>query len=303
VTGAPAIRFYAGVPLSVSSGRRVGTLCIIDAVPRVLSESDKSTLTDLARWAESELTNVNLTRAVVDLEAELARRHEFTTTIAHEVRTPLTSIRAALGLVTANDGPRIGPAERDMLSIANRNCARLAAVLADFLELENLDRGQAPLRPQRHALTALMASAIAAESPRAAEAGVELKMACSPVDATVYVDGENLRRCLVRVLSNAIKFSARGQRVEIDAQTTAVSALIAVRDHGPGIPASYMSRLFRPFSQADASDSRLQAGAGLGLAITRQWVERMGGSIAVDCPPEGGTRVMLRFPVSHPAGS
>src|SRR6185312_2863865 len=113
-----AIRFYAGVPLSVSSGRRVGTLCIIDAVPRVFSESDKSTLTDLARWAESELTNVNLTRAVSDLEAELARRREFTTTIAHEVLTPLTSIRAALGLVTANERLQIGSAEREMLSIA-----------------------------------------------------------------------------------------------------------------------------------------------------------------------------------------
>ena len=303
VTGAPSIRFYAGVPLSAPSGSRMGTLCIIDSVPRVLSETDKATLFDLARWAEGELTNVNLTRAVSDLEAELARRRDFATTIAHEVRTPLTSIRAALGLVNANERVQIGATEREMLSIANRNSARLAAVLDDFLELENLDRGHVPLRLQRHALPPLVASAIASEATRAAEAGVELKMSCPPHDAAVHVDGEYLRRCLVRVLSNAIKFSPRGQKVEIDAHTTAALARIAVRDHGPGIPPSYMNRLFRPFSQADASDSRSQGGAGLGLAITKQLVEKMGGSIAVNCPAEGGTRVTLEFPLAHPVGS
>ncbi len=74
-------------------------------------------------------------------------------------------------------------------------------------------------------------------------------------------------------------------------------------DHGPGIPASYMSRLFRPFSQADASDSRSQGGAGLGLAITKQLMEKMGGSIAVNCPAEGGTHVTLEFPVAQAAAS
>ena len=152
VTGGPAIRFYAGVPLRVPTGRKVGTLCIIDSKPRVLSESDKATLLDFARWAESELNNVNLTRAVSDLEAEIARRHEFATTIAHEVGTPLTAIRAALGLVAANERLQIGAAERKMLSIANRNLARLSAVLDDFLELENLDHGHVPIRAQQHAL-------------------------------------------------------------------------------------------------------------------------------------------------------
>ena len=299
VTGPPSIRFYAGVPLSAPSGRKVGTLCIIDSVPRVLSEADRTALLDLGRWAEGELTNVDLTRAVSDLETELARRREFATTIAHEVRTPLTSIRAALGLVTANEGQRIGPAEHEMLAIANRNSARLAALLDDFLELENLDRGHVPIRVQQHALAPLVASAIAAASARAAEAGVELRMSCAPHDVVVHVDGEHLLRCLSRLLSNAIKFSARGQRVEVDADITEAAARIAVRDQGPGIPASYMSRLFRPFSQADASDARALGGAGLGLAITRQLVEKMGGAIVVSCPAEGGTRVTLEFPLSH----
>jgi signal transduction histidine kinase len=303
VTGGPTIRFYAGVPLRVPTGRRVGTLCIIDSKPRVLSESDKAALIDFARWAESELNNVNLTRAVSDLEAEIARRREFATTIAHEVGTPLTAIRAALGLIAANDRLQIGAAERKMLSIANRNLARLSAVLDDFLELENLDCGHVPIRPQQHALPRLVENAIAAESLRAAAAGVELQMSSVSHDAVVHVDGEHLRRCLGRVLSNAIKFSAPGQRVEIEAQATAASARIAVRDHGPGIPASYMSRLFRPFSQADASDARSQGGAGLGLAITKQLMERMGGSIAVSCPAEGGTHVTLEFPVAQAAAS
>lgn len=297
VTGPPFIRFYAGTPLTALSGRRVGTLCVIDSVPRVLGAADRAALIDLGQWAQGELTNVGLNRAVSELEAELARKREFATTIAHEVRTPLTSIRAALGLVTANERLQIGAAEREMLAIANRNSARLAGLLDDFLELENLDRGHVPIRVQRHALPPLVESAIAAESLRAAEAGVELKMNCPSHDAVVHVDGDHLLRCLSRVLSNAIKFSARGQKVEVLAETTGSSARIAVRDHGPGIPVSYMSRLFRPFSQADTSDSRSQGGAGLGLAITRQLVEKMGGSIVVSCPTEGGTRVILEFPL------
>ena len=296
VTGPPSIRFYAGTPLTAPSGRRVGTLCIIDSVPRVLCAQERAALIDLGHWAQGELTNVGLTRAVSDLEAELARKREFATTIAHEVRTPLTSIRAALGLVAANERLSIGAAEREMLAIANRNSARLGGLLDDFLELENLDRGHVPLRVEQHPLPLLVEGAIAAEAARAAEAGVELKMNCSSYDAVVHVDGAHLLRCLSRVLSNAIKFSARGQKVEVSAETTGSSARIAVRDHGPGIPASYMSRLFRPFSQADTSDSRSQGGAGLGLAITKKLMESMGGSIIVNCPTEGGTRVTLGSP-------
>lgn len=303
VTGPPSIRFYAGTPLTGPSGRRVGTLCIIDSVPRVFSTQERAALIDLGHWAQGELNNVGLTRAVSDLESELARKREFATTIAHEVRTPLTSIRAALGLVAANERLPIGSAEREMLAIANRNSARLARLLDDFLELENLDRGHVPIRVERHPLPPLVESAIAAEAARAAEAGVELKVSCSSHDAVVHVDGDHLLRCLSRVLSNAIKFSARGQKVEVSAETNGASARIAVRDHGPGIPASYMSRLFRPFSQADASDSRSQGGAGLGLAITKQLVEKMGGSIVVNCPPEGGTRVTLELPLGYSAGS
>jgi signal transduction histidine kinase len=297
VTSHPSIRFYAGAPLSGPSGRRIGTLCVIDSVPRSISAADKAALVDLARWAESELANVGLTEAVSALEAEVARKREFVTTVAHEVRTPLTSIRAALGLVAANERLSAGSTEREMLEIASRNTARLSRVLDDFLELDNLDSGHIPIRAERHVLPALVASAIAAERDRAAAAGVELKGICAAAEAVIHVDSEQLLRCLSRVLSNAIKFSSRGQKVEVIAESTPSAARIAIRDHGPGIPASYMSRLFRPFAQADAGDSRSQGGAGLGLAITKQLVEKMGGSIAVHCPQEGGTRVTLEFPL------
>lgn len=301
VTGHPSIRFYAGAPLSAPSGRRVGTLCIIDSAPRELSAADKRALQDMARWAESELTNVGLTEAVSALEAEVARKREFATTIAHEVRTPLTSIRAALGLVAANERLQVGAAEREMLEIASRNSVRLTQVLDDFLELENLDSGRVPLNIEPHPLGTLVARAITAERARASEAGVELKLNCATPDAGIHVDDEQLLRCLSRVLSNAVKFSGRGQKVEMLAETTRSAARIAIQDRGPGIPAAYMSRLFRPFAQVDGSDARAQGGAGLGLAITKQLVEKMGGSIAVSCPREGGTRVTLEFPLQ--AGS
>ena len=297
VTGHPSIRFYAGTPLRGPSGRRVGTLCVIDSVPRSSCAADRAALADLGHWAESELANVGLTEAVSALEAEVARKREFATTIAHEVRTPLTSIRAALGLVTANERLPVGAAERDMLDIANRNTMRLSRVLDDFLELENLDSGHVPIRTGIHGLLPLVESAIAAERDRATEGGVELKVSCVAAEAVIRVDSEQLLRCLARVLSNAIKFSSPGQKVEVIAESTRSAARIAIRDHGPGIPASYMSRLFRPFAQADASDSRSQGGAGLGLAITKQLVEKMGGSIAVHCPREGGTWVTFEFPL------
>jgi len=299
VTGPPSIRFYAGRPLSVPSGRRVGALSIIDSAPRVFSADDIAALTDLGHWAEAELNNIGFTRAVSELEVELARRREFATTIAHELRTPLTSIRAAIGLVVSNERLQIGTPEREMLAIANRNCTRLAAVLEDFLMLENLDRGHVPLRVQQHALAPLLESVVAAEVPRAEQTGVRLEMSCPAQDTVALIDREHLLRCIGRVLSNAIKFSGRGQKVEISVETTAAAARIVIRDYGPGIPASYMSRLFRRFSQADGSDSRSQGGAGLGLAITKQLVEKMGGSIAVSCPADGGTRVSLQFPLAE----
>jgi signal transduction histidine kinase len=297
VTGAPNVRFYAGAPLRSKWGRKVGTLCVFDNVPRELSADERDSLRDLADWVEGELTNTALTEAVSALEAELRRRSAFVSVIAHEVRTPLTSIRASLGLMAA-DPALCAPAQvQNMVAIANRNAARLAKLLDEFVAIEKLAAGVAFFKPRPVDLMRVLTEAVEADQPTAQSREVRLEITRVAPGTIVNADAERLRQAFANILSNAIKFSPPREAVEIGVDAVGNSVSITISDKGPGIPAEYRARLFQKFSQADSSDSRSHGGTGVGLALTKGLMERMGGTIEVWSPPLGGTLVTLELPI------
>ena len=112
----------------------------------------------------------------------------------------------------------------------------------------------------------------------------------------VSVDSRRMAQVMGNLLSNAIKFSPAGREVMVMLRPGGPECTIEVIDHGPGIPAEFRDRLFEPFAQADATDTRARGGSGLGLSITRSLVERMGGRLAFACPPGGGTVFSVTLP-------
>lgn len=137
VVGDPHIRFYAGAPLVTEGGHRLGALCVLDARPRELAEYQVNSLRMLARQAMSQLElrrHIAESRDLERLEREQAAqmRKIFASNLIHELRTPLTSIRGSLGLLASGCGGMLPDEAREMVAVAERNSARLVAVINDM---------------------------------------------------------------------------------------------------------------------------------------------------------------------------
>jgi signal transduction histidine kinase len=184
-----------------------------------------------------------------------------------------------------------------MLSIACRNADRLSALVNNFLDSEKIAHGGMQFNLQPQALMPLLYRAM--EDMQALAQSYRVKMAVGRCDPTVVinVDAERFSQVLENLLSNAIKFSPSDAVVEIGARIAESQCLIEVRDHGPGVPKEFATRMFARFTQADGSDARAKGGTGLGLAITKALVEGMGGRISHERPASGGTKMVVELPL------
>jgi len=222
-------------------------------------------------------------------------KDEFISTISHELRTPLTSIRGSLGLISSGRLGEIPEKAADMLALGYRNVERLITLVNDILDFEKLESGEMEFKFARVDLPELVNEAIAANQTYANQHGVAFSLA-SADDVSVWADNNRLTQVLANLMSNAAKFSPRGERVEIAIAKTDSGARVTVSDRGPGIPADFRDRIFERFSQADSSDTRKSGGTGLGLAISQGIIERHKGMIGFEDRNGGGTTFYFEIP-------
>jgi PAS domain S-box-containing protein len=223
---------------------------------------------------------------------------EFISTVSHELRTPLTSIRGALGLLAGGVAGPVPEQVRQMLQIALRNSDHLTALINDILDIEKAESGSMSLVLRRQPLAQLLAQALEANLPYAANLGVSLRLEAPVAGVEVSVDAGRFNQVMNNLLSNAAKFSPVGGVVDIRATVRDAAVRIAVSDQGPGIPEEFRERVFHKFSQADASDTRARGGTGLGLAISKSLVEAMGGSIGFESHVGVGTTFYFDLPLA-----
>lgn len=228
-------------------------------------------------------------------------KDEFVSTVSHELRTPLTSISGALGLITAGALGEAPPAIQQMLEIAHRNSLRLGYLINDLLDMEKITAGKMTFDMREHSLRRLLEEALTSNQAFASHYGVNCVLR-EPANVNVWVDGLRLQQVLTNFLSNAIKYTPEGGEVTLHcSRPDANHVRISVTDQGPGIPASFQTRVFEKFAQADASDSRQKGGTGLGLAITKEFIERMGGRVGFDTAEGQGTTFWCELPVVESA--
>ena len=236
-------------------------------------------------------------------ESAAAAKAQFLANMSHEIRTPLTAVIGFAGLLAKLDG---------LPDKAGSYCARivdggraLLALVNDILDLSRIEAGRIELDAQPLALAGFLSDAVELMRPQAERRGLSLALLlpAEPL-GQVVVDGERVRRVLINLLANAIKFTDTGRvAVEADWRAEAGGRLVVrVRDTGVGIPPEQRERLFERFTQIDESDTRRFGGAGLGLAISRGLVEAMGGEIGVDSIPELGSTFWFEIP-APPAGA
>jgi PAS domain S-box-containing protein len=215
-------------------------------------------------------------------------KDEFISTVSHELRTPLTSLRAALGLVASGALAKRPEKVPQMLEIALSNCDRLVRLVNDIVDFERIGSGTLPLHQSEWNAIDLLRRAMDAERSAASRAGLSFRLDVQPVD--VWVDGDRILQVMGNLIRNAIKFSEKGGEIRLAARATGEKEVtFEVQDQGAGIPPEKLDMIFDRFQQADASDSRLQGGTGLGLALCRGIITQHGGRIWAKSSPGSGS--------------
>lgn len=230
-------------------------------------------------------------------------RKDFVANVSHELRTPLSVIKGYVEtLVDAEDG--MPPADRArFLKTIQRHAERLNSLLEDLLALSRLESTQPGLVRERVDLGQLLASSLEDFRARPAAAGHRFGLAIDPNTPAVLADPLKLGQVLDNLVSNALKYTPRGSRIEIGARmSSADTAEIFVRDDGPGIPAEDLPHIFERFYRVDKGRSRETGGTGLGLSIVKHIVQLHGGKVWAESRVAAGTTFFLTLPL-HPASS
>ncbi|WKW11620.1 ATP-binding protein [Pseudogemmatithrix spongiicola] len=243
------------------------------------------------RLAQSIATRERQLQDDIEKLKELERlKADFVSTVSHELRTPLTSMRGALGLLLGGAGGELSPKGRELLRIALTNTDRLIRLINDILDIEKMDAGHVQIRHDRVALRPLLETTLNGLDGFSRDAGVHLRLEQIP-DLELIGDSDRLIQVFTNLVSNAVKFTPRDEAVEVSAQVEGESVRVCVRDHGPGIPKEFASRIFGRFQQAGGAESRRSGGTGLGLSIAKGITELHGGRIGFEAPAEGSGSV------------
>ncbi|MFY2762828.1 ATP-binding protein [Arenimonas sp. MALMAid1274] len=243
-----------------------------------------------------------LTEAKQAAESAMMAKGEFLATMSHEIRTPLNGIIPMLDLLMSS---RLQPDQLDIVRTAYTSARQMQRIVDDILDYSKLEANKVALETTSFNLRELLDSVIRLMEKPAESKGLRLTLSVDPaVRLAVRGDPVRLRQILTNLLSNAVKFTERGSvqlNVTRRGESRAQHELrFEVVDTGIGIAKDAL--LFRAFSQADASTTRLYGGTGLGLVICKRIVDLMGGSIGVESEPGRGSTFWFEVPLTKAAG-
>jgi PAS domain S-box-containing protein len=250
------------------------------------------THTDVTAARQAEALRHERDRAAA---ASLAQS-QFLSRVSHELRTPLNAILGFAQLLDLEPGD--GERQRGWTRQVLASGRHLLALVDDVLDLSSVQTGQLPVASETVLLAPVVQEMLAMLAPTAREAAVELQVDATVADAPpVRADRKRVMQIVSNLLSNAIKYNRRGGWVRVTATVTPDEVALRVADNGPGLDADQRTRLFQPFERLGARGGHV-AGTGLGLALSRQLAEAMGGGLDVDSEAGRGAVFSLRLPLA-----
>lgn len=247
-----------------------------------------------------EQSNQELNEANEKLRELSDMKEEFLALTTHDLRSPLTVISGVINFFTSGRLGDMTPEQKNMVAMMERNTQSLIELVNDLLDASKLESGTLRLDLAPVELAPLVAELRETMLPMAKEKGITLEDRVADNLPRVNADAAKLRRVLVNLLSNALKFTRKGGRVEVSAAPEGQKTVrVSVADTGVGIPPEDLSRLFDKFEQARSRATRSEKGTGLGLYITRQLVQLHGGQINVESEVGQGSTFSFTIPIAE----
>ncbi|MEW5861270.1 MAG: ATP-binding protein [Cyanobacteriota bacterium] len=301
------IESYIAVPFFDSTGTPLGLLGVMDGKPlenaqlaeTLLSIFSMRIAAELERqWAEQKRIQMLAREQEARQQAETANRikDEFLAVLSHELRSPLNPILGWSKLL--RNGKLNAAKTAQALEIIERNAQLQSQLIEDLLDVSRILRGKLSLNMVPVNLASTIKAALETVRLAAEAKSIQIQTLFDPTIGQVLGDSARLQQVVWNLLTNAVKFTPEGGRVEIQLQRIGSQSQIQVRDTGKGISPDFLPHVFEYFRQADATTTRTFGGLGLGLAIVRHLVELHGGTVQVDSPGEGqGATFTVRLPL------
>lgn len=234
------------------------------------------------------------------LQLDNARR-EFVANVSHELRTPLTTIRSYAETIAEMEQDNAESPVLHFIKVIESEADRMTRLVKDLLTLSKLDSSKYNIQKEMFDLGALVRS-VSEKLSVACSGTHEITVEENMESPDCYGERDAIEQVLTNIISNSIKYTPDGGKIDVKCVGNLKNAVITVRDNGIGIPAEDLPRVFERFYRVDKARSRQSGGTGLGLAIARDIVLRHGGSISIDSPHRNGTIVTVTLPLYNKGG-
>ncbi len=285
----------------LSQGRLLGVLNLYLAEDHVYDPEEEdfllSTANILAGLIERKQVEDDLRKAKEEAESASLAKTSFLANVSHEIRTPLNAI-VGFSRILLKHQSQISPRFLQYLENIRVSGVSLTEIINNVLDLAKIEAGKVEMDEEDVDIRLLLQSLYQISKDRAAEKGVRVKYDIDPaIPKRVRIDRTRLNQILMNLADNAIKFTPKGQEVDIRLDREGHEMVFKVQDEGIGIPEDRLQEVFNPFEQADGSTTRQYGGTGLGLAIVKSLVEILGGAISAESKTGVGSTFTVRLPL------
>ena len=249
-------------------------------------------------------TERSLTAGVVVVFQDITRRQmldnarrEFVANVSHELRTPLTTIKTYAETISDMGEGNVDSSILHFVNVIENEADRMTRLVKDLLTLSQLDSSKIIERRKKFDLSQLISSVAEKLSISAKSSGHRIKVDINMSSPICFGEPDAIEQVITNIISNAIKYTPGGGKIDIKCYGDFSKAYITVQDNGIGIPASDLPRIFERFYRVDKARSRQSGGTGLGLAIAKEIILRHEGTIEIESPEQKGTIVKIMLPL------
>ena len=294
-------RSTAAAPL-MRDGTAIGVITVNSPKPGAMSDKQMALLATFADQAVIAIENVRLFHEIQDKSAQLevASRHksEFLANMSHELRTPLNAILGFSEVLTEKMFGEVNEKQLDYLKDIHSSGQHLLSLINDILDLSKIEAGKMELQRSEFDLPSALHTATTLVKERAQRHGIDLKLDVAADLATIHADERKFKQIMLNLLSNAVKFMPDGGSIFVAARRNGAMVEVSVADSGAGIAPEDQGVVFEEFRQVGRDMARQAEGTGLGLPLTKRFVELHGGQIRLESAPGKGSTFAFTIPLT-----